>query len=218
MSQVVDNLIAYRILTLLVRPFDDTDAFRLGIIDAQGNVLVKHRELKTSEQKSAYTYLHRLVFNVKRLINKLPGGDTQLKNLVAAFFLVKEAYESNTTVITESSFRRVASLVEGGVVFVDETLVVEDFLLCEEAPANATGPAVSTDQPVIRKPKRFAKFIVNDEVFGKFASGKAKYRRWANYLNLEDEGQRAIYKYAKENPSGAIILQNGSLTKLIRPS
>ena len=89
---VVDNLIAYRILTMLVKPFNETEAFKLGIIDAQGKNLIKARNLTTIKQKQAYTYLHRLVFNLKRIINKLPGGESRTKNVVAAFFLVKEAY------------------------------------------------------------------------------------------------------------------------------
>ena len=95
MSRIVDNLIAYRILSMLVKPFDETDAYKLGIIDAKGKILRKNSELKTDEERNAYTYLHRLVFNLKRILIKLPGGDTKLKNFVAALFLIKECYEKN---------------------------------------------------------------------------------------------------------------------------
>lgn len=217
MGQVIDNLIAYRVLSMLVKPFDQTDAFKQGIVDAQGNVLIKARDLKTAEQKAAYNYLTRLVFNLKRLINKLPGGDTKLKNLIAAFFLIREAHEARTINISEDRFNEIVTLLDEGYVFAEEQLVVEEFLITEDAIANVTGAGVSTDIPVIkRKPKRFARFTVNDEVFKKFASGKSKFRKWSSYLNLEDEGHKMIYDFARKNPNGVIILHNGKETRSIR--
>ena len=38
MSRIVDNLVAYRILSMLVTPFDETEAYKLGIIDAHGKI------------------------------------------------------------------------------------------------------------------------------------------------------------------------------------
>jgi hypothetical protein len=221
MAYVVDNLIAYRVLTMLVKPFNETEAFKLGIIDADGKNLIPASKFTKTEQRSAYTYLHRLVFNLKKLLNKLPGGESKTKNIVAAFFLLKEAYNKNTVRIDESQLERIISLLDDGVILAEEELVVEEFLslLNEDAPANATGAAVSTDAPVIRKrraPRRFAKFVVNDEVYKKFTNGKSKYRKWSEYLDLEDEGQKQIYTFAKKNPNGVIILQNGKDTKSIR--
>lgn len=216
MSSLVDNLIAYRFLTLLVKPFPETDAYKLGIIDENGNNLIKARDLKTSEQKNAYNYLHRLTFNLKRLLNKLPGGESKLKNIVAAMFLLKECYNSRTYQIDEKDLQRIIDLLEDGVILAEEQLMVEDFFLAEDMAANVTGTMVSTDQPVIHRRRKFAKFIVNDEVYSKFAKGKTKFRRWSEYLNMEDEGQQAIYNFAKKNPKGIIILQNGTHTKAIR--
>ena len=94
MSRIVDNLIAYRILKMLVTNFTDTEAFKLGIIDAKGKNIRKVNTLQTSQEKDAYTYLNRLVFNMKKIINKIPGGENRTKSLVAALWLVKEQYES----------------------------------------------------------------------------------------------------------------------------
>lgn len=220
MPYVVDNLIAYRVLSMLVKPFVETDAYKLGIIDEMGNNLIKAKDFTKQEQKDAYNYLTRLVFNLKKLLAKLPGGDSKLKNVVAAFFLVKEAYQNRSTTINEQQLERLIEMLDEGVILAEEQLIVEEFfqLLSEEAPTNATGAAVSTDQPVIRKraPRRFARFVVNDEVYSKFTNGKAKFRKWSQYLNLEDEGQRQIYEFAKKNPDGVIILHNGKDTKSIR--
>lgn len=217
MAAIVDNLIAYRMLTLLVKPFPETEAFKLGIIDEKGANLIKARNLKTKKEKDAYSYLHRLVFNLKKLLNKLPGGDTYTRNLVAAFFLIKEAYQQRALTVNEEDLERLIVMIEEGVILAEEQLTVNEFMLMEDAPTNATGAAVSTDQPVIkRRAKRFAKFVVNDEVFRRFASGKSKFRKWSEYLNLEDDGQKQIYNFARRNPSGVIVLQNGQQTKSIR--
>ncbi|NBP01108.1 MAG: hypothetical protein EBU90_13425 [Proteobacteria bacterium] len=148
MSVLVDNLIAYRVLSMLVKPFEETDAYRLGIIDKDGNNLIKSSKLKTSEQREAYTYLHRLVFNLKKILNRLPGGDTKTKNLVAALWLVKEAYTHKET-ITEEQLQHLLEQLNS-VTLVEEELEVRRFLN-EDGIANVTGPGVSTDKPVVHK-------------------------------------------------------------------
>ena len=62
MSRFVDSIIAYRILQMLVTPFDKTDAFRLGIIDKNGKELKPMTQLNTVQEKDAYSILHRLVY------------------------------------------------------------------------------------------------------------------------------------------------------------
>lgn len=222
MTAVVDNLIAYRVLSMLVKPFVETDAYKLGIIDEKGANLIKSRDLKTTEQKEAYTYLHRLVFNLKKLLAKLPGGDSQLKNLVAALFLVKESYPNRSVTVDEGKLLQLIEMMNNGIILAEEQLIVEDFLLVEDGAvgggvANVTGPGVSTDSPVIRrKAKRFARFTVNDDLYNRFGNGKAKFRKWSSYLNLENEGEKMIYDFARKNPNGVIILHNGKNTKAIR--
>jgi hypothetical protein len=90
MGKFVDSIIAYRILHMLVTPFNKTEAFRLGIIDAKGKELKKMRDLNTVELRDAYTLLHRLVFRLKRIIEKLPIENKRLLSLAAAYSLVRE--------------------------------------------------------------------------------------------------------------------------------
>ena len=62
MGRVIDALIAYRVLKLLVTPFNKTKAFKLGIIDDKGKVLIKskkHSQVKRPKEK-AYTLLNSL--------------------------------------------------------------------------------------------------------------------------------------------------------------
>jgi hypothetical protein len=217
MTAIVDNLIAYRVLSMLVKPFDETDAYKLGIIDATGKNLIKFRDLKTIEQKAAYTYLHRLVFNLKKLLNKLPGGDNMTKNLIAAFFLVKESYPNRATVVDENRLLDIVKLLNSGVILAEEQLVVLDFMVMEDGVANVTGAGVSTDAPVIRR--RFARFKVEDEnLFSKFTSGRSSGRSMRSYLNLEDAVQRSIYEFARKNPDSVVVLHNGKREKAIHVS
>ena len=71
MSRVIDALIAYRVLKLLVTPFNRTKAFEFGIIDDKGKVLKKSKEIKDPQERNAYTLLIRFVFNLKRLLGKV---------------------------------------------------------------------------------------------------------------------------------------------------
>ena len=68
-ARFVDGLITYRILKMLVTPFKETDAYRLGIIDDKGKLLKK--KLETQEELDNYTLLHRLVFRMKRIIERI---------------------------------------------------------------------------------------------------------------------------------------------------
>lgn len=89
-SPAIDAFITFRFLKLLVTPFDKTEAFKYGIIDKNGKVLRKYKTLERIDERKAYTILHRLVFNVKKLIEKLPGGKSRLASYAAALFLIKE--------------------------------------------------------------------------------------------------------------------------------
>ena len=159
MNRVVDNIIAFKILKMLVQPFADTEAYRLGIIDAKGKTLRKSNTLNTTDEKNAYNYLTRLVFGLKKIINRLPGGESKLKSLVAALWLVKEQYENGnrmTKIVLESKFDEIMKMMDNRVSLVEEEIVVKKFL-DEDGIANVTGAAVSTDQPKIGA-KEIAKY------------------------------------------------------------
>jgi len=67
----------------------DHEAFDMGIIDKKGK-RNKEVQIDTKKKKEAYTFLHRLVFNLKRLIELLPGGKSRLGSYASALFLIKE--------------------------------------------------------------------------------------------------------------------------------
>lgn len=89
-TRAADTYYTYRFLRILTTPWEEMDAFELGIIDENGTVLRKSRTLRTSEEKAAYTLFHRLVFNIKRLLEKLPLGRQRIASYAAALFLLRE--------------------------------------------------------------------------------------------------------------------------------
>ena len=90
LGNVANNLIALQLLTMLCTPFSEFPAYKTGVIDDKGNYLVRP-EYRTLEQRKSIGYLDRLIINVKKLINKLPGGENKIKNIVAGMFLIRES-------------------------------------------------------------------------------------------------------------------------------
>ncbi len=95
MGRFVDSVIAFRILRLLTTPFSDTEAYRLGIIDNKGKELKKMAQLNTTAERDAYTILHRMVFRLKKIVEKVPIDNKKLASFAAALALVKECVEKN---------------------------------------------------------------------------------------------------------------------------
>jgi hypothetical protein len=93
-TNIVDTVIIFRILRKLTTPFNKTAAFKAGVIDAKGSIIVKPRD-RTPAQKKTITLLDRMVFNLKRLLAKVPGGKTQLGTYIAALALLKEYVDQN---------------------------------------------------------------------------------------------------------------------------
>ena len=101
MGRAIDLFVTYRFLKLLTTPFEKQEAFKLGIIDENGNRITKPKskmpavELVTAEQKNSYTILHKLVFNIKKLFAKVPGLRTKVGTYAAALFLLKDTFKES---------------------------------------------------------------------------------------------------------------------------
>ena len=93
MSRAVDLLITYRIMKILVTPFDKQEAFKYGIIDKKGKVLRPFRTISGTKEKQSYTILHRFVFNLKRILQKAGLGGRLGTFAVALATLIREHQE-----------------------------------------------------------------------------------------------------------------------------
>ena len=80
----------YQFLKKLVTPFEKTKAFELGIIDEKGKILKRRRDLETKDEKAAYNLSDTLVWNLKKILGKIPFGKSKLASYAAELWLIKE--------------------------------------------------------------------------------------------------------------------------------
>lgn len=169
MTRFVDSIIAYRILRMLTTPFEETDAYRLGIIDKKGKELKKMSQLNSADEKDAYSILHRMIFRIKRIVEKVPLENKKLLSFTAALALIKENYY-NTTEPIDLEIRYLEKL--NNELLQEDLLLTEKFLnekytltfkqFVEEAPANnaAATPGVAGFTPETLGVKKKKKFTI----------------------------------------------------------
>lgn len=164
---VVDILVLYTFLKKLTTPFEDWDAFKLGIIDADGKVLRKRATLTSLKEKAAFTLLDVLVMNIKKIIERLPNGKSRLATFIAGLFLMKE--QKNYEYASDEDVTYEAFMDFYDIVLSDPELKkqVEQLMkkeLGEDAPANSVaaggiaGLTIATGGPIVRKRKKFKEY------------------------------------------------------------
>jgi len=142
---VVDLFLVYQFIKRLATPFNEWDAYELGIIDEKGNQLIKRKDFKTKKEENAFGIFDILVMKLKRLLEKVPGGRTRIGSYAAALYLVKESknIENIENISEEQIFE---SLNEYMALFEemsddDINVLFENF---EEEIANVTGNVAGT--------------------------------------------------------------------------
>ena len=100
MGRAIDLFVTYRFIKILVTPFEKQEAYKLGVIDKNGNRILipgtnKPTILNTIAEKNSYTVLHKLVFNIKKIFAKVPGLRTKLGSYAAALFLLKDTFKES---------------------------------------------------------------------------------------------------------------------------
>lgn len=119
LKSAADLVYTVRFLKLLVTPFKDTDAYKAGIIDEDGNKN-KNFDMSKLDNRNAYnahyTAFHRLVYNLKRIMAKAPGGQSVVARYGAALALIKEHGELKQSRIdmidNETGIDRLDALLE----------------------------------------------------------------------------------------------------------
>ena len=101
MNRVTDLFVTYRFIKLLVTDYKKMDGYKLGIFDEEGRRIVnpetgKPDKLKTSKEKNAYTVFHKLVFNIRRIMKKIPFLNTKIGSYATALFLLKDTFNEST--------------------------------------------------------------------------------------------------------------------------
>lgn len=95
LSKIIPAFTTYKFLQALVQPFTKFDAYKLGIIDENGNFLKKFKDLKKPKEKKAASMFFRLIINLKKLLGdiKSPTTKQRLRSINTALFLIREEVE-----------------------------------------------------------------------------------------------------------------------------
>lgn len=209
MANLVDLYVVYRILRRLTQPFTDWDAYKLGVIDAEGNILKKSSDRRTMAEQESLTVFDVLMIKLKKALAALPLGKTKLASYAAALFLIKEGTNLTEENLTEKW----------------ETYMNSDEFLVEDVSANSVSSGgiagITGDPPVPKKimMRRFADndvFVVDTDRYLKARLGKKKYLKYEKYVGNDDVGI-AIRDYGRKYPKRPIILQDdktGAMTFL----
>ena len=221
LSSVGNIYFVYQFIKKLVTPFDKTKAFELGIIDEKGKILKKRRELKTSEEKEAYSLSDALIWNIKKLLGKVPGGQSRIASYAAALFLIKEQhgdYKITDEELELQFFDKFEQMYNNdNLLFDEKTLRKVTDALDEETPITVSGNVAMRDMKLGKPPKglvmkRFGGvdvFAVDPNIYMKSRFGKKKFDRYKKYVG-EDEVGEYIRMFARKNPKKPIILMDTS--------
>ena len=104
MAGVLDAFVAYKFVKILSTPYKKTKAYKLGIIDDKGKILIKRKDLRTGEQKVAYTIFHTLGWNIKKLLDKFGPTRSRMGSFAAALYLLKEEVQTSDKSLIERAF------------------------------------------------------------------------------------------------------------------
>jgi len=170
LSNALNYVVLYKLISRMVKPIKKTKAYELGIVDEKGKILRKRKTLKTKEEKDALTRLDIFVFNLKRVLG--PLGRSKLANIVGAMYLLKE--QDNLEILEDGENRYV--LIETRYSDFVESLTQGDYLFIEEI-SNVVGTGehvagLTGDPPVDLKKKKKKK--KKDEKETIFVEGKTQ--------------------------------------------
>ena len=122
-------------------PFEKWEAYKEGIIDEKGNLLIKRKDFVKNSQKSAFGIFDQMILNLKKLLGKLPGGQTKLASYASALWLIREQQRIEATnYLTEESVEEDLEIALERFLSENETLIAEAAKReIDEEPANAVG-------------------------------------------------------------------------------
>jgi len=129
--KVADTAFALRLLRLMTMPVQKTGAFKAGLIDKDYK-LTKNKKDFTSDDKKVYTMFHKLAFNLRKLIRKVPLiGKLSLSSYLAALWLIKDHTEMSDDEIG-NVLKEVTGINPKDIPLVENTLFINKFSQLEE--------------------------------------------------------------------------------------
>jgi len=192
----------------------------LGIIDEKGKILKRRRDLKTDDEKDAYTLSDTLIWNLKKLLGKIPGGKSRIASYGAALFLIKEqqdGYKLTEEELEMQFFDAFEKMHNNDLEFDPRALKKLENILSEDAPGTTSAGQAYREMPLCKPPKGLVMkkfrnadvFSVDPTMYHKARFGKKKYTKYSNYVG-EDEAGQYIRAYARRYPKKPIIVMDSS--------
>lgn len=207
MTNPIDFYYSFKFLSLLTTDWKDTDAYKTGVIDDTGKLLIKISQFN-QKQKDAYTYFNRIVFNIKRLLEKTPITRNKIATYATALYLIKEHINNDEqfNIILKEFVEYSNKMTNSN---------ITETILKEEIANTSSGENIAT----YAKPNSFFArhpvFDVDAHTYSKCIHGKKPYSRWAKYVDVENHLGKGIREYAKKNPKHKIILKDEKTDKMI---
>jgi hypothetical protein len=122
---IQDAYLTYQFLKRLALPYKSWRAYKLGLIDENGNVLKRKKEMN-DEERHALGSFDMIVLHLRRLLAKAPGGSSGIARMTAALLLMKEdAVEEGDPPDSMGTANAVHDILER--------------LLVEDSPTNSVG-------------------------------------------------------------------------------
>lgn len=201
--RIVDTFLIYQFIKRLVKPFYRWKAYKLGVIDTNGEIIVPKDE-RTPMQRRSLGRFDLLILNIKKILAKIPGGSTRLGTFAAALYLIKEDRVPDENTLIEC---------------IQHVIDNQDQYqsLIENAPVNnvGSGNVAGTDKPFVGKARVFT--VKSDKVYGNRFE-KRPYTRYSKYVGEDEEGEE-IRQYCRNNPKDDVVLKDertGVMTYLRR--
>jgi len=135
-----DFVYALRFLRLLTMPWEKTEAYKQGIVDKDGKKLKKP---ETPAERGAYTTFHKLVFNIRRLLGKIPLGKSTIARYGAALYLIKEHVD-----ISDKKLAKVLTEITGMEIEGNHLVESSDWFLTEDKKIRSGTYILTKDLPL----------------------------------------------------------------------
>lgn len=222
-KKAVDLLFIYEFIKRLSTPFKDWDAFKRGLINDKGEFL-KPREMYDDQDRATITYFDILVINIKKLINKIPGGDNRIKNFAVALWLLKEEVQTEADALLINEARILKALDDSEEVLILPEKEFSDFMSEQVMVAGGAPASNATDSigggypgPVVKKKAQkkwrtanwngMRAYYVPEDVFTRCCHGKTDTERFSAFIQ-EPDMLEDMREYAKKYSDQPILLHN----------
>jgi hypothetical protein len=203
---IFNTVIVYQFIKRLVQPFTEWKAFKLGVIDHDGNFLIP-KDKRTPDQKASIGYFDIVVANLKKLLARLPGGSSRIATFAAALMLLREDIGPDDS--EETIMARLKDAIDDVCTNEEINSLFESVMNEDGVAANniGSGAIAAPEKPWRSKFAGQMIFRVDSKRFMECRSGKNRYHRWDKYVGEDDVG-KDIREYGVANPEDNIIVQD----------